>query len=76
MVAGMPDLHLPVPIRSRTLRELFQYPGMFIEVKAPNGKLTANQLERQEELEFYGNIYRVIRSAGEGVDLIDWYLGL
>ena len=72
----MPDLHLPVPLASKSNDQLFIYPGLFIEVKTPKGKLTKNQQEVMSQLTKAGNLCHVIRSADQGIALVNWYLAI
>ena len=72
MLAGVPDLHLPEPVNMPT----WATPGLFIEVKTPTGKLSPAQSAFKERCDAVGYPYRVVRSAGEGIDVITDYLSL
>ena len=68
VLAGIPDLHLPVA--SGTVHSLY------IEVKAPLGRLSKAQKAMRDELQVWGNRVEVVRSTQEGIEVIRDYLGL
>ena len=76
MVAGVADLHLPVPIPSKLHPGLLKYPGLFIEVKTTKGRQTSPQKAFQMACEADAYPYRIIRSVDEGIDLITNYLSI
>ena len=76
MVAGVADLHLPVPVRSKEHPKLFRYPGLFIEVKTPIGQLSKTQREFMLQCKADDYPYHVIRTLADGYNLIEWYLSL
>ena len=74
MIAGVPDLQLPVPIRSKEHPGLFRYPGLFIEVKTPIGKQTQAQEAFELACKADAYPYRIIRSVDDGIELMTNYL--
>ena len=66
VVAGIPDLFIAHPGKSN-LR------GMYIEMKAPNGKLSQNQKKIIPQLKDYYHVV-VCYSADEAIDAIEGYL--
>ena len=68
MLAGVPDLHLPCPSQG--------YPGLFIEVKTPEGKLSKEQREYKERCDKVGYPYVIVRSVNQGIRTLETYLCL
>lgn len=66
MRAGVPDLCLPVPRCG--------YSSLYVEMKAPAGRLTAEQRDMMAQLEAEGNAAAVCRAWTEAADLIAAYL--
>ena len=66
VLAGMPDLCLPVPNR------LFS--ALYIEVKTAKGRVSPEQSERFEELLEVGNEVTVVRTAQKAIEVIQNYL--
>jgi len=65
-LAGVPDLHLPVP--------RLGYASLYIEVKTPQGRLSAAQNRVIGLLRKYGNRVDVVRTVYDGVESICNYL--
>ena len=65
--AGVPDFCLPVSRGG--------YNALYIEMKAPQGKLSRHQKHWMKRLIEEGNYHRVCRSSGEAIDAISEYLG-
>ena len=63
---GIPDLHLPIARRG--------YHSLYLETKAPGGKLSKWQIEKKEMLETYGNSVIVCYSIGDLIDAVTEYL--
>ena len=74
MLAGVPDLHLPYPIRSAKYPQLIKYPGLFIETKTKSGSLSPAQVAFRDHCEAVGYPYRIVRSADDGIALLQDYL--
>lgn len=68
-LAGIPDLHLPVPSRP-------QWNSLYAELKTPVGKLSEAQIRVIALLEQYGNYVVVVRSLDEFKHAIAFYLKL
>lgn len=68
MKAGVPDVHLPVPVRG--------YCGLWIEMKAGRNKPTAEQKRRMEDLRSVGHRCVVCYSWDEARREIEKYLAL
>ena len=66
VLAGMPDLHLPVARNG--------YNSLYIEIKTQTGRQTKRQKEVQEALEMHGNLVLVCRTAENGIKEILNYL--
>ena len=66
--SGVPDMMLPVPMGD--------YCGLFIEVKTPKGRLSANQKAWIAALKKAGHKCIVVRSPTEAIDEILEYLSL
>ena len=64
--AGVPDLCLPVARRG--------YHGLYIEMKWGDNTTTPEQEQWLEALEKQGYLAVVCRSAGEAIELIEWYI--
>ena len=65
--AGVPDLFLPLPIRGHCA-------GMWIEMKSPDGKVSLNQKDFMEYLQWAGYKAIVCYSAQEAIDAIIVYM--
>ena len=65
--AGVPDLFLPLPIRGHCA-------GLWIEMKSPDGKLSLNQKDFMELMQWAGFRAIVCYSAQEAVDAIIAYM--
>ena len=65
--SGVPDLFLPLPIPGRSA-------GLWIEMKAPGGKVTQNQDDYLRFLSEVGFLTKVCYSAQDAVDEIKMYL--
>lgn len=63
---GVPDLFWPLKRGS--------YPGLYLEIKAPNGKLSRYQLEFKIAVEKEGYLYRVAYSALQAKTILKNYL--
>ena len=63
---GVPDIHLPVA-RGR-------YHSLYIEMKAPGGRVKPEQLEWHTKLQAQGNLVEVHRSWERARDAILYYL--
>ncbi len=68
VVAGIPDLHLPVPKGI--------YSGLYIELKYDRGTLQENQKEVLRELAEVGNYCAVCYGAEEAIKIIEEYIAL
>lgn len=68
VVAGVPDLHLPVP-KGR-------YAGLYIEMKYDKGKLTNEQRDFISAAAYAGNYCVVCYSAFDAVKIIREYISL
>lgn len=66
--AGVPDIHLPIAKG--------MHMGLWIEMKAPGGKLTDNQKAWKRKLESWGHKVVVCYSWAEAKDNILEYLGV
>ena len=64
--AGVPDICLPVPHRG--------YHGLYIEMKAKDGKLSEKQIEWLRDLSADGYFCRVCYGADEAIAAITWYV--
>ena len=64
---GVPDLFLPLPIRGYCA-------GMWIEMKSPDGKVSANQKDFMELMQWAGFKAIVCYSAQDAVDAIIAYM--
>ena len=64
--AGVPDLWLPVARRG--------YHGLVIEMKWGDNQATPEQEQWLEALEQQGYLAVVCRSAGEAIELLEWYI--
>lgn len=65
---GMPDLMLPVPAA--------EHHGLFVEMKAEDGRLSENQEKRISLLRGQGYCCRVAWSARQAFDCVLLYLGI
>ena len=65
--SGVPDISFPVPRRG--------YHGMYIEMKALDGKTSDNQKKWLEALSRQGYFCRVCYGADDAICTITWYLG-
>lgn len=68
VVAGIPDLHLPVPKGI--------YSGLYIELKCDRGTLQESQKEVLRELAEVGNYCAVCYGAEEAIKIIEEYIAL
>ncbi len=68
VVAGIPDLHLPVPKGI--------YSGLYIELKYDRGTLQESQKEVLRELAEVGNYCAVCYGAEEAIKIIEEYIAL
>lgn len=76
IVAGMPDLHLPVPRLYRALNP-GERVGLWIEMKSATGSPSAQQRERMATLRALGHEVVVCRSGEEAKAAIeDYYRGI
>jgi len=66
VLAGIPDLHLPVPVAP--------WPSLYIEVKAPGEEPTKHQADRIEELRAVGNVVVVCHGVQQLIDITLAYL--
>jgi hypothetical protein len=66
VLPGMPDLLLPCPSG--------RFSALWLEVKAPKGKVTPTQLSIHADLIAMGNLVRVVRSASESEPILRAYL--
>jgi hypothetical protein len=66
--SGVPDLCLPVA------RGKFH--GLYIELKAKNGKVSENQITWMNKLSQYRNYVRVSFGADDAINILEWYLKL
>lgn len=64
--AGVPDLCIPVPMGG--------FHGLYIEMKAKSGRLSANQSRWLKTLRSYGYHADVCYGADEAIDLIGKYM--
>ena len=64
--AGVPDHFLAVAIAP--------YHGLYIELKMPKGKPSANQLEWQRELREQGYASEIVYGADKEIELLEQYL--
>jgi len=65
-LAGVPDLHLPVPMGG--------YASLYLETKTPTGRQTSNQKSFAALLEACGNKYVICRSTVELINATKEYL--
>lgn len=68
VIAGVPDLHLPVPKGI--------YAGLYIELKYNKGRLESSQREFLKLAARYGNYCAVCYGAEEAIRVINEYIGL
>ena len=68
VVAGIPDLHLPVARKG--------YHSLYIEVKAAGGKVSDDQTEMIRLLEAEGNLCKVCVGRGEAIETLIDYLDI
>lgn len=68
VMAGVPDLHLPVPKGV--------YSGLYIEMKYGSGRLEKSQREFLNEAMKYGNYCAVCYGAEEAINIIEQYINL
>lgn len=68
VVAGVPDIHLPVPKGI--------YTGLYIEMKYGSGRLEKSQREFLKEAAKYGNYCVVCYGAEEAINIIAQYVNL
>jgi len=68
MRKGVPDLSLPLARRG--------FHGMYIEMKAENGKLTPEQKDFMAYAEAAGYLDSVCFSADDAIDQLKWYIGI
>jgi hypothetical protein len=66
--AGVPDMHLPVPAHG--------YCGLYIELKAKNGRVSKAQLDFIKSVKEYKNAAYVCFGADEAISVLEWYLGV
>ena len=66
--AGVPDLVLPIPRGG--------YPGLYLELKSPKGRLSKAQREWISALRHQGYRVEVVRSLEEGIAILEGYLSL
>lgn len=74
-LAGIPDLHLPVPSCKRGYPPI-RYNSLYVELKTPVGKLSPLQKKVISLLQEYNNRVAVIRSLEEFKVEISTYLNL
>ena len=65
---GVPDLHLPVPSG--------KYHGLYIEMKALDGKPDPEQLWWIEHLQANGNACAICYGWQQAMEVLQWYLNL
>lgn len=66
VLAGIPDLHIPIAARG--------YHSLYIEMKTGTGRVEKRtQGSLMEKLEMEGNLCKVVRTASEFQDLVNWY---
>lgn len=70
--AGVSDLVIPVPILHRPLAGN-ETVGLYIELKAKGGRLTADQRAWLDQMRELGHEVHVIDSVDDGVDLLTDY---
>ena len=71
--AGIPDLHLPVPILHTPPSQEFT-PGLWIELKGPRTALSATQKEWHAALTELGHEVWICRDLESAIDIITDYL--
>ena len=76
MLSGVPDLHLPYPIHDREHPLLIIKPGLFVEVKTPNGELSKVQQDFKNFCDGVGYPYVIVRTVDAGIQAIKSYLWL
>jgi len=64
--SGVPDIFLPVARRS--------YNGLFIEMKASDGRVSDNQKDWINKLQGQGYLAEVCIGCQQAEELIEWYL--
>lgn len=64
---GAPDLML-------TVTKFYNCPGLFLEMKTKDGRLSPDQIEMHEALKKQGYIVQVCRSSEEAINTIKEYL--
>lgn len=75
LLAGMPDLCLPVPrVRFLESHRVQVFGALYIEMKSAKGKLSEHQAKMIEILQAAGNRVVVCRSAAEAIAEIERYL--
>ena len=67
MRAGVPDVHLPVPVPG--------FAGLWIEMKAGKNKPTPEQRKRMEALEAHGHLCVVCYCWLDAAAVVEKYLG-
>lgn len=65
---GVPDLHLPIPAG--------KYHGLYIEMKALDGKPDNNQLWWAEHLKANGHFHAFCYGWKQATEVLLWYLNL
>lgn len=68
VMAGVPDLHLPVPKGI--------YAGLYIELKYNKGRIEPSQRDFLKQAAKYGNFCAVCYGAEEAISIIKEYIGL
>lgn len=76
VTAGVPDMFLAVLRADTSGSNIHLWPGMFIEMKTKDGRLSLSQKEMHNVLKAEGYLVKTCRSLDEFIDIVNDYINL